>query len=152
MLCLQFCSQLTHYTFFGSFGLSTKRALYNHEFSVVHRHPTLASAVHTSPWHMVRHRNFIFGIHKHICPPYIHIKYLMILTCSFKWQPFWYFSLICYPVHTGNHRDFISHILKYLFFTYFHKRNNAIVTYFLKFVSIFKKIHIPSTSLRHHVL
>ena len=51
-------------------------------------HCRLASAlapasVHTSPWHMVRHRNFILGTHMHICPPYMHIKYLMILTCSF---------------------------------------------------------------------
>ena len=28
---------------------------------------------------MVRHRNFIFGIHMHTCPPYMHIKYLVIL-------------------------------------------------------------------------
>ena len=94
---------------------------------VCHRrwhHPALALAslsVHTSPWHMVRHRNFILGTHVQICPPYMHIKYLMILTCSFKWQPFWYFSLICYPAHIGSHRDFISHILKYLLFTYIHK-------------------------------
>ena len=31
----------------------------------------------------VRHRNFIFCIHMHICPLYVHIKYLVILTCSF---------------------------------------------------------------------
>ena len=85
------------------------------------RHPASASAsVHTSPWHMVRHRNFICGIHMHICPPYMHIKYLMKLVV-FDWQPFWYFSLICYPAHIGSHRDFISHILKYLLFTYIHK-------------------------------
>ena len=35
------------------------------------------------PWHRVRHRNFIFGIHVHIYPPCMHIKYLVILTCSF---------------------------------------------------------------------
>ena len=66
-----------------------QRALYNHELYIVHRHwcrPTLASAssVHTSPWHMVRHRNFVFGLHVHICPLYMHNKYLMILTS----QPF----------------------------------------------------------------
>ena len=43
------------------------------------RHPASALAsVHTFPWHRVRHTNFIFGIHMHICPPYIHIKYLVI--------------------------------------------------------------------------
>ena len=47
-------------------------------------HPASASlSVHTSPWHMVRHRNFILGTHMHICPPYVHIKYLMILTYGF---------------------------------------------------------------------
>ena len=68
-----------------------QRALYNHALSVVchcHWHrpaSVLASllSVHTSPWHIVRHRNFILGTHMHICPPYMHIKYLMILTCSF---------------------------------------------------------------------
>ena len=46
-------------------------------------HPVSVSAlsVHSSPLHMVRHRNFIFGIHMHIGPQYMHIKYLVILTC-----------------------------------------------------------------------
>ena len=54
-----------------------QRTLYNPEFSVI------IFVVHTSPWHKFRHRNFIFSIHMHICPPYVHIKYLVILTCSF---------------------------------------------------------------------
>ena len=49
---------------------------------------SLASSMHTSLWCRLRHRNFIFGIHMHICPPFMHIKYLVILACSFKWQPF----------------------------------------------------------------
>ena len=52
-----------------------------------HRHhPASASvlaSVHTSPWYRVIHRNFIFGIPMHMCPPYMHIKYLVILMCSF---------------------------------------------------------------------
>ena len=43
----------------------------------------VSSSVHTSPWHRVRHRNFILGTHMHIRLPYMQIKYLMILTCSF---------------------------------------------------------------------
>ena len=35
------------------------------------------------PCHRVRHRNFIFGIQMDICPPYMHIKYLVFLTCNF---------------------------------------------------------------------
>ena len=58
---------------------------------------------------------------------------------SFEWQPFWYFSLICCRAHTDCYRDFILHILVYLFFTFIHKRNNASVTFFLKFMSIFSK-------------
>ena len=72
-------------------------------------------------------------------------------TLVLKWQPFWYFSLVFYPVYTDHHRDFVSHILEYLFFTYIHKRNNATVTYFLKFMSVFFK-PIYSLLLRHHVL
>ena len=41
------------------------------------------SSVHTSPWHMVRHRNFILGTLVQICPPHMHIKYSMILISSF---------------------------------------------------------------------
>ena len=97
-------------------------------------------SVHTSPWHRVRHRNFIFGIHMHICLHiYAHQIFSDFLIVVCKWQPFWYFSLNCYPAHISSHRDFISHILKYLFFTYTLKRNNATVTYFLKFMSIFFK-------------
>ena len=79
----------------------------------------LASYVNTHPRHRVRNRKFIFGMNMPICP--------------------WYFSLIFYPAHTDSCRDFIVHIPMYLFFTYIHKRNNATVTYFLKFMSIFLK-------------
>ena len=74
----------------------------------------------------------------HICCPYVHIRYLVILTLNgshfgtltnFKWQPFWYFSLICYPSQLDSHRDFISYILMYLFCTYIHKRNKATVAF-----------------------
>ena len=74
----------TRQLLFGSFGLSTKEP-----YTIMLCPSSLASSsssVHTSPWHMVRHRNFIFGIHMHIFPPpppYVHIKYLVILTCSF---------------------------------------------------------------------
>ena len=91
----------------------------------------------------------------HICTyvPYKcteNIQWFCIVV--FKWQPFWFF-FICYPAHIGSHRDFISHILKYIIITYKHKRYNATtITYLLKFMSIFKKIHLPLTSLRHHVL
>ena len=123
--------------FVGSFGLSTKEP---YTIMLCPLALALALSVHTSPWHRVRHRNFIFGIHMHICPPCMHIKHFVILTSVSKWQLFWHFSLIYYPAHIGSHRDFISHILKYLIFTYIHKRNNVTVTYFLKFMSILKKI------------
>ena len=134
---------------FGSFGLSTKEPytimLCPSSLALVSSLAlsSLALSVHTSPCHRVRHRNFIFGIHMHICPPYVHIKYVVILTCSFKWQPFWYFSLTCCPTHTDSHRDFILHIPLYLFFTFIHKRNNATVNFFLKFMSIFLKSIYP---------
>ena len=34
-------------------------------------------------------RNFIFGTHTHLCPSHMHIKYLVILTCSFKMAAIW---------------------------------------------------------------
>ena len=74
---------------FGSFGLSTKEPytilLCPSSLVLVSLASALAlSSVHTSPWHRIRHRNFIFGIHIHTSPPYMHIKYLVILTCSFQ--------------------------------------------------------------------
>ena len=72
----------------------------------------LASSVHNSPWHRIIHRNLA-----------------AILV-------FFFHLLFC---HTDSHRDFILHILMYIFFTFVHTRNNATVTYFLKFMTIFLK-------------
>ena len=135
-----------HFGIFGSFGLSTKEPYTIMLCRWCHWH---ASSVHTSPSHKVRHRNFIFGTHIHICPPYMHIKYLVILACIFNWQPFWYFSLICCPVHTDSHRDFILHILMYLFFSFIHKRNYGTVNFFSGIYEHFLKIHLLFTSLSH---
>ena len=68
---------------FGSFGLSTKEPYTIMLCPSWLASSALASSVHISPWHRVRHRNFIFGILMHICPSYMHIKYLVILTCRF---------------------------------------------------------------------
>ena len=53
-----------------------QRSLYSHALSVVHRHwchrwhPHLCTP---PPWHRVRPRNFICGMHMQICPPiYAH--------------------------------------------------------------------------------
>ena len=65
-----------------------QRALYNHALSIIVGIGVgigvSITFVHTSPWHRVRYRNFIFGTHMHTCPPYMHIKYLVILTCGFQ--------------------------------------------------------------------
>ena len=66
--------------------------------------------------------------------------------CIFEMAAILVIFLICYTAYVDSHRDFISHILKYLLFNYTHKRNNATVTYFLIFMSIFLKIHILLTS------
>ena len=66
-------------------------------------HPALASvslSVHTSPWHMVRHRNFILGTHMHMSPIYAHQIFNDSDLVVFKWQ---------------------QPLLKYLLFTYIHK-------------------------------
>ena len=50
-----------------------QRALYSHALSIVHRCPALAlvlAPVQTSPWHRIRHTNFIFGTH--MPPIYAH--------------------------------------------------------------------------------
>ena len=74
---------------FGSFGLSTK------EPYTIMLCPSSSLVSLTCidigigiicahlPQHRVIHRNFIFGTHMHTYPPYMHIKYLVILTCSF---------------------------------------------------------------------
>ena len=41
-------------------------------------------SVYSPPSHIVRHRNFIFGVNMYICPQYVYIKYLMILTYCFQ--------------------------------------------------------------------
>ena len=91
------------FNFIGSFGLSTKEP----------RKP----------------RNFIFMI-MHIYPsPLIYGH--QILSDSdkvFKWQPFCYFSFICYAAHIDSYSDFISDMRMYLFFTHIHKRNNVTAT------------------------
>ena len=134
-----------------SFGLSTKEP-----FTIM-LYPSplaLVLSVHTSPWHMVRHRNFIFSTHMHISLPiYAHQIFSDSDLVVFKWQPFCYFSLICCPAHTDSHRDFILHILVYLFFIFMHKRNSVTVTFFLKFIGIFlKSIYSLSKAFKLHVL
>ena len=99
----------------------------------------LVLTVQTSPIHRIIHRSFIFGTHVHLCPSYMYIKYLVILTCSFLNGSHFGTSLFCYPAHTDSHQDFMLHILMYPFFTFIHKRNNATVTFYLKFMSIFLK-------------
>ena len=105
------------------------KSLYNHTLSLVVGVGIIVVICAHLLRHRVRCRNFILGIHMHICPPYMHIKYLVILTCRFSMA--------------ASHGDFISHILKYLFFTCIHKRNNATVTYFLKFMNIFFYLYTP---------
>ena len=130
---------------FGSFGLSTKEP-----YTIMLCPSSLAlvlsvlvslasSSVHTSPCHRIRLRNYIFGIHTHICPPYKHIKYLVIMTCIFKWQPFWYFCLICCPTHIDSHWDFIFHIAYISSLPSYTKGIMPLSPFFLKFMSIFLK-------------
>ena len=63
-------------------------SLCNHDLSIVHScRPASALAssgsVHSPPSHRIQDRNFIFSMNMHMCPQYMHIKYLVILTCSF---------------------------------------------------------------------
>ena len=46
----------------------------------------------------------------------MHMKYLVIMTYSFKWQIF------CYPAHIDSHRDFILPFLMYHRITYMQKQ------------------------------
>ena len=120
-----------------------QRALYNQALSVVMRRccqwASAVLCVYSPPSHMVSHRNFVFGVNMYTCLQQTQVKFLVILCYGFKWQPFLYFQLICYPAHTDSHRDLILHVLMYPFFTYVHKSNNTTLTYFLKLRSIFSK-------------
>ena len=44
----------------------------------------LLSSVYSPASHMVKHRNFIFGVNMYTCSQYMHVKCLVILTCSFQ--------------------------------------------------------------------
>ena len=77
-------------------------------------------------------------VYMHFFPLYMDNKYFVILAYSFLMAAILVLcSLICYPAHIDSHRDFILHTLMYIFFAYVYKRNNATVTYFLKFLSIY---------------
>ena len=58
-------------------------SLCNHDLSVVHSCCPASASVHSPPSHRIQDRNFIFSMNMHMCPQYMHIKYLVILTCSF---------------------------------------------------------------------
>ena len=58
-------------------------SLCNHDLSVVHSCHLASASVHRPPSHRIQDRNFIFSMNMHMCPQYMHIKYLVILTCSF---------------------------------------------------------------------
>ena len=85
------------------------------------------SSVHTSPWHRVRQKLHIWKTRAPIPHKYAH---QIFSDSEFLKAAIWYFSLICFPAQIDSH----------------HKRNIATVTYFLKFMSIFQKIHTLLTS------
>ena len=47
-----------------------------------HHLASASTSVHSPPSHRIQDRNFIFSMNMHMCPQYMHIKYLVILTCS----------------------------------------------------------------------
>ena len=59
-------------------------SLCNHDLSIVHSCHLAVASVHSPPSHRIQDRNFIFSMNMHMCPQYMHIKYLVILTC--RWQ------------------------------------------------------------------
>ena len=76
---ISFCCFLAHLVFY-------QMSLCNHDLSVVHSYRPVSvslASVHSPPSHRIQDRNFIFSMNMHMCPQYMHIKYLVILTCSF---------------------------------------------------------------------
>ena len=77
-----------------------QRVLYNHALSVISVGVGIVGVICAHlPWHMVRHRNIIFSIHMHTCPPCMHTKYLVILSVSFLLAAILvlFFDLLSYP-------------------------------------------------------
>ena len=105
--------------FFGSFGLSTKEH-YTIMLCPSSSFVVASSSVDTSPSHRFKDTNFIFGTNMHLCPHICTSNISRFRLVLFKWQQFWYFSLICYHVHKDSYRDFIWHVHMYLFFTYIY--------------------------------
>ena len=102
---------------------------------------SVLASVHTSPWHRVKHRNFIFGTQMHKCPQICTSNISWFWHVVFQWMTvilvFFFNLLFCryrhsYRFHIAN--TYVSQSL--LSYT---KRNNTTVTYFLKFRTIFLK-------------
>ena len=74
-------------SFIGSFGINAKEPT---QSWIVHRVLSLSStllSVTSCLGYMCDHKNFIFCIRMHICPLYVHMKYLVNITYLKKWQP-----------------------------------------------------------------
>ena len=134
------------HTIFGSFGLSTKEPYTIMLVRRWHWHwhcchlctPPPGTGLDIETSYLVYICTFVPNIC--ICPQYMHIKYLVILTCSFLMTAILvlFFDLLSCPYSL---RDLIFHILMYLFFTFIHKRNNATGTFSSGIYEHFLKIH-----------
>ena len=99
--------------------------------------------------HRVRHRNFIFGMNISYVADNMHIKCLLIPTCSFQVAAILvlFFDLLSCPKRQPQRLHFSYTYVS--FFTYIHQRNNVTVTFFSEIYKHFVKIHILFTSLKH---
>ena len=85
---------------FGSFGLSAKEP-----YTFMLCPSCVVVGVIITGIGIVICGHLIFGTDVHLCPPFMYIKYLVILKCILKKQPFWYFDLLSCPVSRGRDKN-----------------------------------------------
>ena len=114
----------------------------------------LSSSVHT-PSDIVRYRAFIFSMNIYMCPWYMHMKYLVILTYSFEIVAILVLlsDLLSYVTGSLSNRNYVSHFGYH--FGHFGVDKNVtkicelvLAAYFTKLFAILGKLVGNITTLR----
>ena len=82
--------------------------------------------------HAVHKEGGHLAIAQHICWLLFQPFWLIV----FKWQPFWYFSLLCFLVHVGSHRNFILGMNMVIYLWYMVITLLVILTYSFEMAAI----------------
>ena len=101
---------------------------------VIILHPASYS-VDNPPDYKFNQKNFISCTHLHICPLYMHIKYLVHIAHIFNMTAILLLSFICPSCQHGLTWSF------HIWHNYLHRKNFVLATNILKFTFFLKKSH-----------